>query len=70
MMFVSIDVGSGVHLEEALTQEMTLLRQRVSQLEMTSQARRQDLILLSQHVNRSLPLSKPRLFPLYLYLTL
>jgi len=51
------DESSGVHLEEALTQEMTLLRQRVSQLEMTSQARRQDLILLSQHVNRSLPLN-------------
>ena len=46
----------GTHLEEELTSEIAHLRQRVSQVEMINQARRRDLALLTQHVNRSLPL--------------
>lgn len=46
---------SGAHLEEELTAEIAHLRQRVSQVEMINQARRRDLVLLTQHVNQSLP---------------
>jgi len=49
------DEGGDLHLEEILTQELTLLRQRVLHLEANSLARQHDLILLSQHLNRSLP---------------
>lgn len=51
-------VLGGAHLEEELTAEIAHLRQRVSQVEMINQARRRDLVLLTQHVNQSLPWSK------------
>ena len=49
--------GGGARLEEELLSEIAHLRQRISQVEMINTARRRDLALLTQHVNRSLPLS-------------
>lgn len=45
-------------LEEELSLEIAKLRQRISHIEMVNQGRRRDLVLLTQHVNRSVPLSK------------
>lgn len=50
--------AGGARLEEELTSEIAHLRQRVSQVEMINQARRRDLALLTQHVNKSIPWSK------------
>ena len=55
-LFLEKKFSGGTHLEEELTSEIAHLRQRVSQVEMINQARRRDLALLTQHVNRSLPL--------------
>ncbi|KZS01765.1 putative Alpha-1,3-mannosyl-glycoprotein 4-beta-N-acetylglucosaminyltransferase B, partial [Daphnia magna] len=46
---------NGARLEDELTSEIAQLRQRVAQVEMINQARRRDLALLTQYVNRSLP---------------
>ena len=49
--------GGGARLEQELLSEINFLRQRISQVEMINAARRRDLALLTQHVNRSLPYS-------------
>lgn len=55
---------AGSRLEEELTAEIAHLRQRVAQVEMINQARRRDLVLLTQHVNRSLPWSTALIYSL------
>lgn len=58
VVLVVVVVEVGVRLEEALTQEIAQLRQRVAHVEMVNSERRRDLVLLTQHVNRSVPWSK------------
>lgn len=57
MILILVVAGGGARLEQELLSEINFLRQRISQVEMINAARRRDLALLTQHVNRSLPYS-------------